>query len=76
LEDIDLMRRIRKSGYKISIIPEKVKTSPRRWEEEGVTYCTLRNWAIMILYLLGGEPESLVKHYCADWDNRERSDMI
>jgi len=69
MEDVDLMRRIRKSGHKIYIIPEKVKTSPRRWEREGVLYCTLRNWAIVILYLLGAKPEKLVKYYYTDWDN-------
>jgi rSAM/selenodomain-associated transferase 2 len=69
MEDVDLMRRIRKSGHKIYIIPEKVKTSPRRWEQEGVLYCTLRNWAITILYLLGAKPASLVKYYYADWDS-------
>ena len=68
MEDIDLMRRIRKSGYEIYIIPEKVKTSPRRWEREGVLYCTLRNWTITILYLFGAKPESLAKYYYADWN--------
>ena len=68
MEDVDLMRRIRKSGYKIYLIHEKVKTSPRRWEQEGFLYCTLRNWTITILYLFGAKPESLAKYYYADWD--------
>jgi rSAM/selenodomain-associated transferase 2 len=67
MEDVDLMRRIRKSGYTIYIVPEKVKTSPRRWEREGVLYCTLRNWILTILYLLGAKPENLAKYYYADW---------
>jgi len=36
MEDIELMRRIKKSRDKIWIIPERVMTSPRRWEKEGV----------------------------------------
>ncbi len=63
MEDVDLMRRLRKSGDKIYIIPEKVKTSPRRWEKEGILFCTLRNWTITILYLFGAKPERLAKYY-------------
>ena len=63
MEDVELMRRIRKAGGKISIIPEKVKTSSRRWEKEGVLFCTLRNWALITLYLLGVPPERLARFY-------------
>jgi len=66
MEDVDLMRRMRKKGYKIYIIPENIKTSPRRWEREGILYCTLRNWIIMILYLFGAKPEKLAKYYYED----------
>jgi rSAM/selenodomain-associated transferase 2 len=63
MEDVELMRRIRKAGDKISIIPERVKTSPRRWEKEGILICTLRNWALITLYFLGVSPERLVRFY-------------
>jgi rSAM/selenodomain-associated transferase 2 len=63
MEDVEFMRRLKKSGYKISIIPQKVKTSSRRWEREGVLYCTLRNWALISLYYMGVKPEKLVKFY-------------
>lgn len=63
MEDVDLMRRIKKAGDKICIIPLKVKTSPRRWEKEGILSCTLRNWTIITLYYLGFPPEKLVKYY-------------
>jgi rSAM/selenodomain-associated transferase 2 len=66
MEDVEFMRRMKRSGYKICIIPEKVKTSPRRWESEGVLFCTLRNWTIMTLYLLGLSPEKLAKYYYPD----------
>lgn len=68
MEDVELMRRIKKSGYKICIIPQRVSTSPRRYEKEGVVYCTLRNWMLMSFYLLGVEPEKLVKFYYRDWN--------
>jgi rSAM/selenodomain-associated transferase 2 len=63
MEDVEFMQRLKKSGYKISIIPQKAKTSSRRWEREGVLYCTMRNWALISLYSLGVKPEKLVKFY-------------
>jgi|SRR5208283_3037248 len=63
MEDVELMKRIKGSGYKIQIIPQQIKTSPRRWEEEGVIYCTLRNWMLISLYLLGVKPQRLAKLY-------------
>ena len=53
MEDVELMRRIKKSGKKIWIFYDRVMTSPRRWEKEGVIYCTLRNWTLQALYFLG-----------------------
>jgi len=63
MEDVDLMRRIKKAGDNICILPLKVNTSPRRWEKEGIVRCTLRNWALIALYYLGFPPEKLAKHY-------------
>ncbi len=63
MEDVELMRRIKKAGDNIYIISEKVKTSSRRWEKEGIVYCTLRNWVLITLYFMGFAPEKLVKFY-------------
>lgn len=63
MEDIELMRRIRAQGYPIGIIPDPVQTASRRWEEEGIVFCTLRNWALAVLFLLGVSPEKLVTYY-------------
>ncbi len=63
MEDVELMKRIRKRGGKIIIMPEKVLTSTRRYEREGVVYCTLRNWTIQICHALGVPPERLAKWY-------------
>lgn len=68
MEDVELMRRIKKIGHKIYIIREKVRTSPRRYEKEGVIYCTMRNWLLIGLYYLGMKPEKLVKLYYRDWN--------
>ncbi len=63
MEDVELMRKIKHRRGKINILKDKVKTSPRRWETEGVVFCTLRNWFLITLYLLGAKPETLAKFY-------------
>ncbi len=63
MEDLEIMRRIKKRGDKIFIIHKMVMTSPRRWEQEGVLYCTLRNWFIQMLYYCGVSPQRLAKYY-------------
>jgi rSAM/selenodomain-associated transferase 2 len=62
-EDVELMRRIKKLKKKITIIRQRTKTSPRKWEKEGTLYTILRNWTLQTLYLLGASPEGLVKYY-------------
>jgi rSAM/selenodomain-associated transferase 2 len=63
MEDVELMRRIKKTGDKIGIFRDRVMTSPRRWEREGVIHCTLRNWTLQTLYFLGVPPHKLVHFY-------------
>lgn len=63
MEDVEIMRRIKKRGDRVCIIPKKVRTSPRRWEQEGILFCTLRNLVIQFLYYLGVSPERLARFY-------------
>jgi hypothetical protein len=63
MEDVDLMRRIRRAGLRIVILKQRVRTSPRRWEREGVLVGTLRNWFLMSLYLMGWPASKLRKYY-------------
>jgi rSAM/selenodomain-associated transferase 2 len=63
MEDVDLMRRIKKRGDKIIILRDRVKTSARRWETEGALYTTIRNQILVSLYYLGVSPYKLVKFY-------------
>jgi len=65
MEDVELMARIKKRGDRIVIIPDKVMTSARRWEKEGILYCTFRNWMLQVMYVLGMPPERLAKWYKA-----------
>jgi rSAM/selenodomain-associated transferase 2 len=63
MEDVDLMRRIKKDGKQIVIFPDKVRTSARRWESEGALYTTLRNQILVRLFYLGVSPHRLAKYY-------------
>ena len=63
LEDIELMRRIKKRGDRICILSEKATTSPRRWLHEGIVYCTLRNGLLAFLYYAGCSPHMLARFY-------------
>jgi rSAM/selenodomain-associated transferase 2 len=63
MEDVDLMRRIRQRGDAICVIPEKVMTSARRWEKDGIVLGTFRNWLLQVLYCGGVSPERLAKFY-------------
>ncbi len=63
MEDVELMRRIKKSGDKIVILPDCVRTSARRWETEGAVYTTIRNQVLVGLYRVGFSPYKLARFY-------------
>jgi len=63
MEDLALMKRIKNLGEKIVFLDARVCTSARRWEEEGILYCILRNWALTLLYLMGVSPDKLSRFY-------------
>lgn len=63
MEDVALMRYIKNRKDKIHIFKEKVMISSRRWEKEGILYTTLRNWALLSLYIFGVSPLRLSSFY-------------
>jgi len=63
MEDVELMKRIKQNKDNVCILKDKVKTSARRYEEEGMIYGWLRNHMVRILYHLGFPPERLIKFY-------------
>ena len=63
MEDIDLMRRIKKKKGEIIILPHSVITSDRRWKQEGLFYTVLRDSIIIFLYWCGIPAEKLAKFY-------------
>ncbi len=65
MEDVDLMLRLKKQHVKIHILDLCVLTSARRWQQEGLVSCTLRNWAILTLFFCGVRPQTLVRFYAS-----------
>ena len=63
MEDVEIMQRVKKRKDRCRILPEKVFTSARRWEKEGIVYGTLRNWMLISLYSLGVSPKRLAAYY-------------
>ena len=63
MEDIAIMQKVKRSGEKIFIIPDKISTSDRRWQQEGLFYVMLRNPILSTLYLLGVTPDKLTRFY-------------
>ncbi len=66
MEDVEIMQRIKKRGDRIRIIPEKIMTSPRRWEQDGILFRTMKNMTTQFLYYLGVSPHRLVHFYSPD----------
>lgn len=63
MEDVELMRRIKKNKGQIIIRPEPVFTSDRRWHQEGFFYTLLRDNIIITLYWCGVPAEKLARFY-------------
>lgn len=70
MEDMDLCRRLRKVG-RVVILPQKIRTSVRRWQREGAVRNIVRNWALQTAWGLGVSPQVLARHYSFDEDGRQ-----
>ena len=54
LEDLDLVRRLRRAG-RFVILKDPVRTSVRRWEADGLLRTSLHHLLASLFYLLGAE---------------------
>lgn len=68
MEDVELMKRVKRHRGRIIIFKETALTSSRKWETDGIIFTIIRNWIIQALYLAGVSAERLVKYY---YRNRE-----
>jgi hypothetical protein len=63
MEDIELMQRVKKAGGRICILKERVVTSARRWEKDGIIYGMIRNHILAGLFYIGVRAERLAEFY-------------
>lgn len=61
-EDVDLVRRMRRTG-RIACLRSRVITSSRRWRRDGTIRTVVRMWVIKSLFLAGVSPAWLKRHY-------------
>lgn len=63
MEDVLLMREIRRRGWRIELLPGPIHVDPRRWLKQGVVRQTLRNWTLLAGLKLGMSPDRLAEFY-------------
>ena len=62
MEDVDLVRRIRRRG-RMRFLDNPIYVSPRRWEREGWARRTVTNICLLTAFLLGVSPSRLARLY-------------
>ena len=62
MEDVDLVRRLRKRGQ-LRHLDASVTTTPRHWEGLGPVLTTLLNWVAVAAFTLGAPPSRLASFY-------------
>jgi len=62
MEDINLSRRMKQAGS-IACLHERVTTSARRWQKDGVLRTILTMWALRAAYFFGASPARLQRVY-------------
>lgn len=65
MEDVAIMKALKRQGFRLALLDAWVSTSPRRWHKEGLFYTTLRNRILSTLYALGVSPQRLARWYRA-----------
>jgi rSAM/selenodomain-associated transferase 2 len=62
MEDIALSRRLRRHGWPIRL-RQRLQTSSRRWERDGILRTILLMWWLRLAYFLGADPARLARIY-------------
>ena len=62
MEDVRLVQALRHRG-RLTLLPQAVATSGRRWQQGGVLLTTVRNIILMALYFCGVRPATLKRWY-------------
>lgn len=60
MEDVEMAKRLKKH---LKPVGYEVKTSAARYQKSGYTKRVLRNWALLLRYKLGADPQDLARAY-------------
>lgn len=63
MEDIEISKRLLAQYGRPVCIGEKLLTSSRRWEQQGIIKTILLMWQLRLAYFLGCKPETLARYY-------------
>ena len=63
MEDIDISKRLMKNHGRPACIDDKLITSSRRWEQQGIIKTVLLMWQLRLSYYLGTDPDTLAGRY-------------
>lgn len=61
-DDLDFVRRLARVS-RLRILPQKTRTSPRRYRDQGALRQLLRNWRVQAGYFAGVDPGTLDRWY-------------
>ena len=62
MEDMDFCKRLKKMGN-VVVLPQRINTSARRWEEEGKMKNLIRNWLLQLGWTFGINSKILANWY-------------
>ena len=62
MEDVELCARLKRSG-RTRCLRQRVVTSSRKWEQEGIVRTIVLMWALRLLYFLRVDPVRLHRWY-------------
>ena len=62
MEDVEFSRKLKRIG-KIACLPERVVTSARRWQQDGVLRTIVRMWSLRLCHFMGVSASRLREFY-------------
>lgn len=62
MEDIALSKTLRRRSWPVCL-SDRIVTSARRWQQQGITRTILLMWKLRLAYFLGADPEALARSY-------------
>lgn len=63
MEDIELSQRLKKHQGRPLCLRQRLVTSSRRWESDGLLSTVLLMWRLRLAYFFGADPQALARQY-------------